>query len=71
MEKDRRISIFEKYSTVKDEGISFEIKNKTRMYTLTFYFIQQRFESLSHRSKRRNKRNPNWKIRSKTGSVFR
>ena len=40
MERDRRISIFEKYSTVKDESISFEIKNKTRMYTLTFYFIQ-------------------------------
>ena len=47
----------------KVESISSKIRNKTRMSNLTTT-IQHSFGSLTHSSQRRkrNKRNPDWKI---------
>ena len=55
------------FSMVKTESISSEIRNKTRISTLTT-IIQHSLGSPSHGNQRRkrNKRNPNWKRRSKT-----
>ena len=49
-----------------------QVRNKTRMPTLTIT-IQHSFGSFSHSSQRRkrNKRNPDWKRRSKTLTVCR
>ena len=54
----------------KIESISTKIRSKTRVPTLTTT-IQHSFGSFSHRNQRRkrNKRNPDWKRRSKT-SLF-
>ena len=54
------------------ENISFKIRNKTRMSTLTT-FIHHSFGSPSYGNQRReiNKRNTNWKRRSKTITVGR
>ena len=54
------------------ENISFKIRNKTRMSTVTT-FIHHSFGSPSHGNQRRekNKRNANWKRRSKTLTVCR
>ena len=51
----------------KIESISSKIRNKTRVPTLTTT-IQHSFRSPSHSNQRRkrNKRNPDWKRRSKT-----
>ena len=50
----------------KIESISPKVRNKTRVPTLTTT-IQHSFGSFSHRSqiRKRNKRNPDWKRRSK------
>ena len=55
----------------KIESISHKVKNKTRVPTFTTT-IQHSFGSLGHsnQSRKRNKRNPNWK-RSKTLTVCR
>ena len=57
---------------VKIESISPKIRNKTGMPTVTTT-IQHSFGSLSHRyqSRKRNKRNPDWKRRTKTLTVCR
>ena len=49
------------------ESISLKVRNKTRVPTLTAT-IQHSFGSFSHsnQSRKRNKRNPDWKRRSKT-----
>ena len=51
----------------KIESISPKVRNKARMPTLTTT-IQHSFGSFGHsnQSRKRNKRNPNWKRRSKT-----
>ena len=51
---------------------AFKIRNKTRMPTLTT-FIQHSFGSPGHSNQRRkrNKRNTNWKRRSKIVTVCR
>ena len=51
----------------KTESIPSKIRNKTRM-SIIATFIQHSFGSPSHGNQRikRNKRNPNWKRRSKT-----
>ena len=56
----------------KVESISPRVRNKTRVHALTTT-IQHIFGSFSHRnqSRKRNKRNPDWKIRSKTLTVCR
>ena len=56
----------------KIESISPKISNQTRVPTLTTT-IQHSFGSPSHSSQRRkrNKRNPDWKRRSKTPTVCR
>ena len=56
----------------KIESISPKVRNKTRVPTLTAT-IQHSFGSFSHsnQSRKRNKRNPNWKRRSKTLTVCR
>ena len=56
----------------KAESISSKIRNKARMSTLTT-FTQQSIESPTHsnQARKRNKRNPNWKGRSKTVTVCR
>ena len=56
----------------KTETISTKIRNKTRVPTLTT-IIQHGFGSFSHSNQRRkrNKRNPNQKIRSKVVTVCR
>ena len=56
----------------KTESISSKIRNKTRMSTLTT-IIQHSFGSPSHSNQRRkrNKRNTNWKRRSKTVTLCR
>ena len=72
-----RKSIYKKPTTdiifngEKLESISFKIRNKSRISTLTTYF-QHSFGNPSHSNlrTRRNKRNPNWK-RSKTVTVCR
>ena len=55
---------------VKIESISPKVRNKTREPTLTTT-IQHNFGSFSHSNQRRkrNKRNPDWKRRSKTLTV--
>ena len=57
-------------SMVKTEIISSNIRNKTRLSTLTT-IIQHSFGSFSHSNQRRerNKRNPNQKRRSKAVTV--
>ena len=57
---------------VKIESISYKVRNKTSMLTHTTT-IQHSFGSLGHtnQSRKRNKRNPNWKRRSKTLTVCR
>ena len=54
------------------ERISSKVRNKTRVPTLTTT-IQHSFGSFSHSNQRskRNKRNPDWKRRSKTLTVCR
>ena len=54
----------------KTESISPKIRNETRMSTLTT-IIQHSFRSPSHsnQKRKRNKRNTNWKRRSKTVTV--
>ena len=56
----------------KIESISLKVRNKTRVPTLTTT-IQHSFGSFGHsnQSRKRNKRNPNWKRRSKTLTVCR
>ena len=56
----------------KNESIFPKVRNKTRVPTLTTT-IQHSFGSFSHSNKRikRNKRNPDWKRRSKTLTVCR
>ena len=56
----------------KIESISPKVRNKTRVPTLTTA-IQHSFGSFGHsnQSRQRNKRNPNWKRRSKTLTVCR
>ena len=56
----------------KIESISPKVRNKTRGATLTTT-IQHRFESFGHsnQSIKNNKRNPDWKRRSKTLTVCR
>ena len=56
----------------KIESISPKVRNKTRVPTLTAT-IQQSSGSFGHsnQSRKRNKRNPNWKRRSKTLTVCR
>ena len=51
----------------KIESISPKVRNKTRVPTFTTT-IQHSFGSFGHgsQSRKRNKRNPNWKRRSKT-----
>ena len=55
------------YDKPKIESISPKVRNKTRVpiFTIT---IQHSFESFGHinQSRKRNKRNPDWKRRSKT-----
>ena len=55
----------------KIESISPKVRNKTRVPTFTT--IQHSFGSFGHsnQSRKRNKRNPNWKRRSKTLTVCR
>ena len=52
---------------VKNENTSPKVRNKTRVPTLTIT-IQHSFGSFSHSNQRRkrNKRNPNWKRKTKT-----
>ena len=54
------------------ESISPKVRNKTRVPTFTTT-IQHSFGSFGHsnQSRKRNKRNPNWKKRSKTLTVCR
>ena len=54
------------------ESISPKVRNKTRVPTFTTT-IQHSFGSFCHsnQSRKRNKRNPNWKRRSKTLTVCR
>ena len=56
----------------KNESISPKVRNKKRVPTLTIT-IQHSFGSFGHsnQSRKRNKRNPDWKIRSKTLTVCR
>ena len=56
----------------KIESISPKVRNKTRLPTLTTT-IQHSFGSFGHsnQSRKRNKRNPNWKRRSKTLTICR
>ena len=56
----------------KIESISPKVRNKTRVPTFTTT-IQHSFGSFGHsnQSRKRNKRNPNWKRRSKTLTVCR
>ena len=56
----------------KIESISPKVRNKTRVPTFTST-IQHSFGSFGHssQSRKRNKRNPNWKRRSKTLTVCR
>ena len=56
----------------KTESISPKVRNKTRVPTLTTT-IQHSFRSLSHsnQGRKRSKKNPDWKIRSKTLTVCR
>ena len=56
----------------KIESISSKIRNKTKVPTLTIT-IQHSFGSFGHsnQSRKRNKRNPNWKRRSRTLTVCR
>ena len=56
----------------KTESISHKVRNKTRVPTLTTT-IQHSFGSFGHsnQSRKGNKRNPNWKRRSKTLTVCR
>ena len=56
----------------KNESISPKVRNKTRVHTL-ISTIQHSFGSFGHsnQSRKRNKRNPNWKRRSKTLKVCR
>ena len=56
----------------KIESISSKIRNKTRVPALST-IIQHSFGNPSHRNKRQkiNKRNPDWKRRSKTLIVYR
>ena len=56
----------------KIESISPKVRNKTRVPTFTIT-IQHSFGSFGHinQSRKRNKRNPNWKRRSKTLTVCR
>ena len=56
----------------KLKTISSKLRNKTRLSTLTT-IIQYSFGSFSHNNQRRkrNKRNPNWKRRSKAVTVCR
>ena len=56
----------------KTESISPKVSNKTRLPTLTIT-IQHSFASFNHSNKRRkiNKRNSDWKRRSKTLTVHR
>ena len=56
----------------KIRSISTKVRNKTRVPTLTI-IIQYSFGSFSHSNHRRNrnKRNPDWKRRSKTLTVCR
>ena len=56
----------------KIESISPKVKNKTRVLTFTTT-IQHSFGSFGHsnQNRKRNKRNPNWKRRSKTLTVCR
>ena len=54
----------------KIENISSKVRNKTRVPTFTIT-IQHSFGSSGHsnQSRKRNKKNPNWKIRSKALTV--
>ena len=56
----------------KIESISPKLRDKTRVHTLTTT-IQYSFGSLDHsnQSRKRNKRNPDWKRRNKTLTVCR
>ena len=56
----------------KNESISPKVRNKTRLPNFTTT-IQHSFGSFGHssQSRKRNKRNPNWKRRSKTLTVCR
>ena len=56
----------------KIESISLKVRNKTRVTTFTTN-IQHSSGSFGHsnQSRKRNKRNPNWKRRSKTLTVCR
>ena len=56
----------------KIESLSPKVRNKTQVPTLTT-IIQHSFGSFGHsnQSRKRNKRNPNWKRRSKTLTVCR
>ena len=54
----------------KTESISSKIRNKTRVPIITTITLNS-FGSPSHDNNRRNKRNPNWKRRSKTVTVYR
>ena len=56
----------------KSESISPKVRNKTRVHTLTTT-IQHSFGSFSQSNQRRkiNKRNPDWKRRSRTLTVCR
>ena len=56
----------------RTESIPPKIRNKTRVSTFTT-IIQHSFGSFGHsnQSRKRNKRNPNWKRRSKTLTVCR
>ena len=57
---------------LRTESISSKMRKETRISTLTT-IIEHSFGSLSHGNQRRkrNKRNTNWKIRSKTVTVCR
>ena len=56
----------------KIESISPKVRNKTKVLTLTTT-VQHSFGSFGHsnQSRKINKRNPNWKRRSKTLTVWR
>ena len=58
-------AIYDKPSAI--ESISPKVRNKARVPTVTT-IIQHSFGSFGHsnQSRKRNKRNPNWKRRSKT-----
>ena len=55
----------------KLKSFCFKIRNKTGVLTLTT-FIQQSIGSPSHsnQTRKRNRRNPNWKRRSKTVTIL-